>query len=426
MTPPVPKSLISFSQRSSERRLTILALAIHLLMILLSQGVWNGISQQQFQDWLIPVAFIISTLLAHSLLVFLKLKADQTILPVLTLINGFGLAFQYRLGTYSIDKWKDLSLLISIAVPLIAVITAAVFSKNRIRWLYLSRDFWIACMYAIPVLTIVMGVRYRGGNFGPGLTTPAEFIKPLFVIGLSSILFSISKSYQSQGFLHLTWKNHLPLLWIWGIPQLLYLYQRDLGVVAATTLILIMVLYGTTGRMIYLLAGVSGFCTAGLVFSHFIPRGQVRFEAWLNPFLHPDGAGFQMIQSLFALFHGELLGQGIGNGFPDKVPLVTNDFVYSSIAEETGLAGSLLVILGIFFLARKGYQAAYSNRDPFMALIAQSSAAALWIQAFLNVGGVIKMIPLTGVPFPFVSHGGSACIAFAIMIGWIISATDSK
>ena len=149
-------------------------------------------------------------------------------------------------------------------------------------------------------------------------------------------------------------------------------------------------------------------------------KGQSRFEAWLNPFAHPDSSGYQILQSLFALFNGEFLGQGPGNGLPGAVPLVNTDFVVAAIGEEYGLVGTALLIGGFCFIASRCVHQAARGKDPMSSLICVGAASLVMIQLLLNVGGVIKLVPLTGVALPFISRGGSCSLSFAIVVGLVM------
>ncbi len=374
------------------------------------------------RDYLVPALFLSTCLAAHLLLSILKTHADQTVLPAMTFLGGFGLAFQYRLGLSGIEWQSGLMTVIWIAAPLITALIALALQWMGLTWMRsLSRVSW-AVVYGLPLVVLIGGNAFRGATFGPGMTTPTEFVKPLVVIGLAALLTTHGKHLNSKkGFFGFeSIRAHLTVLVIWSIPQLLFLAQRDLGMIVIQFLILLIMMTAVTGRVRYLLTGVSGMILAGWSAVHFVSRVRVRLDAWLTPFEHPDGSGYQIMHALFAVFNGEFLGRGFGGGVPNVIPLVRTDFVYASVAEEIGLPGSAALI-GIFmYLAARSCRIAAGQREPFAALIAIGCGALIWIQTLLNIGGVIKLIPMTGVPLPFISQGGSAALSFSIVFGLLL------
>jgi cell division protein FtsW (lipid II flippase) len=371
---------------------------------------------------------IASALLSHLFLVILASSADQTLLPVLTMLVGFGMAFQYRLGSFVNIEMKSPIYWVSASIPLIAATVCLVFRKNRLEWLSGLTGLWVFIAIAIPAVVLFMGVQFRGGLYGPGRTTPTEFIKPLLLLALCSYLSRSGDviDRQERLFSDASFRTHFAILLIWGIPAVLLIGLKDLGMIAVLTIFLIVLLTIATRRAIYAITGLFGSAAIGFCAKLFLHKGQVRFQAWIDPFSTPDTSGYQIIQSLFALFHGEFLGQGLGNGHPEKIPLASTDFIYSAIAEEIGFIGSILILLMYFYLVRRAIVHATTLKNTFSRLLVAGSGALILIQVFFNVGGVVKLIPMTGVPLPFISMGGSCAILNAFLIGVILTASESK
>ncbi len=417
-----------FRSRSPELRLLIPALIIAACAFALAFWVRHSQGTAEPGDLILQVAFIAACFGAHGLLVAFGSRCDETILPVLALVNGLGLAYQYRLNLLAFADWRSPAIWVHCAVPLVVVITGLIFQGNRLVWLKRSAWLWGAGAIAVPAAVFFTGVAYRGGLYGPGKTTPAEIVKPLFIIFLGAILcrygpaLTRGRSIRSRPALLAC----LIILMAWSIPQIGFLLLRDLGMIAATGILLIFMLTAATGRLLFAALGAGGIAACGLLFKTFLTKGQVRFEAWLNPFAHPADSGFQIIQSLFALFHGEFLGRGAGAGFPQKIPLAGTDFVYAAMAEEFGLLGSSLILIGFLYLAYRGFYWASRTDKTFSALVGVGAGALIWTQVLLNVGGVIKLIPLTGVPLPFISRGGTAALTFAVLIGWILALSTER
>ncbi len=424
ITPPETSSYFIF--RSLELRLMIWVTLLMVWIFGLSAMSRFGQGTFSVSDLMLPVIWFGAMILAHGILVLIGSGADESILPIVSFLTSVGMAFQYRLGSISGMKWGDVSVWIYAAVPLIIALTDTTFRNGRLNRLEDLKWIWLLGTILVPLWVMLMGVDYRGARFGPGKTTPTECVKPMFVLLWSACLAGSGirpapeKSKKKRGRLN----NLGMMVMFWMIPQVIFGKLHDFGMIGATGLLLIVLIAMGTGRLIYLLGGIIGASVLGVVMRTWLPIGIARFEAWLAPFEHPDTTGFQIIQSLFALFNGAFAGRGIGGGFPEKIPMQTSDFVYSALAEEMGLAGSFLVVVCIMELARKGYFYAIEAGMPFESWVAAGCGTVIWIQVLLHVGGVTNVIPMTGVPMPFISLGGSAMISFSIMIGMIMAVSD--
>jgi cell division protein FtsW (lipid II flippase) len=415
-----------FCFRPAEFRLLILAGIIVAWMFFQMVLVRYDSIKPAGIHWLLLIGFLLSAFVCHVLMVIMASRADSTILPLMVILVGFGMSYQYRLGSLSVLNWRDLSLWALVASPLLATVIGIILRKNRIS--ILAGLFWFAFILSLglPLLVIFTGVDYRGSLYGPAKTTPTEFVKPAMVIIICTLLWK-NGDVISRGrnlFSSESMRFHGKLLLFWGLPQVLFAIQRDLGMVIVSGLLLIFLMWVVSKRKIYLFLGTVFVLVSGFLFKTFMIKGQARFEAWLMPFDHPATTGYQIIQSLFAMFHGEIFGRGIGLGTPSKIPLVTSDFIYASIAEEIGLAGSCMIMFAYIFLSWRCYRCAERAHDEFQSLAVIACGTLLWTQILLNIGGVIKMIPMTGVPLPFISFGGSACLTYAILLGWVLAVSD--
>jgi cell division protein FtsW len=175
-------------------------------------------------------------------------------------------------------------------------------------------------------------------------------------------------------------------------------------------------LHAATGQASYLVAG--GLLVGGgaLVAYRLFDHVQSRVEAWLNPFGDLAGSGYQVAQSLFALGSGGVAGSGLGAGRPDLIPAAATDYVFATVAEETGLAGSLAVITGFALLIAAGFGIALRARDGFRKLLAAGLTMALAIQTILILAGVLRLFPVTGITLPFMSYGGSSLLANLVLV----------
>ena len=412
-----------FLSRPVECRLLALSSLICLVLFLPTyyDHYIQGISR--IEDWFVAGLFIVMAFIGHGVLVAFGSRSDQTILPMLQFIMGIGISYQYRLNMLRFTSWKDPSLWIVCSGIVITALMTVVLRMDRINILFRLSFLWMIATWAILAALMIWGNNYRGGRYGPGLTTPTEFIKPLLVV-LFAIMVTDPEDLTNRRSFDFRQLGKLIAFWI--ILPAVFCWQRDLGMVAAVLLFLITQIDRVTGKHRYFVAGVSILIAGGYLVGQLLPHGQKRFEAFWTPFDHPDSSGYQIIQSLFALFHGEVLGCGLGQGLPGKIPLAYNDFVYAALAEEVGLIGCVLILTGFCYLSFRGYGIALSASNYFQSVIAAGSATFIWIQVLLNVGGVIKLIPMTGVPLPCISKGGSACIMFTLLSGLILIVSDSS
>jgi len=199
---------------------------------------------------------------------------------------------------------------------------------------------------------------------------------------------------------------------------------HDLGMMVLLNAVLLFMAVLASGRWSYLVTGALLVGGAGALLISFMPHGSGRVGVWLNPFLDPTGRGWQILQGLSAMCTGGWWGAGIGAGNPAAIPIAASDFVYAALAEEIGYLGCALVV-GVYLLFfYRGYRLADSLRDPFSRSLATGLTTALAAQTLLNLGGVTKAIPLTGITLPFLSHGGSSLAVSLSMLGLLLALSE--
>jgi cell division protein FtsW (lipid II flippase) len=200
---------------------------------------------------------------------------------------------------------------------------------------------------------------------------------------------------------------------------------RDLGLVVLLNTILIVMLFAVAKRMGYLAIGLAGVAAAGFGLQFISSHAQARFDVWLNPFVDPTGKGWQILQGLTAMYSGGWWGSGLGTGSPETVPIVTSDFIYAALAEEIGFVGCALLLLIYATFFSRGFRAAGASRTPFERLLCVGLTASLAMQTLLNLAGVTKALPMTGITLPFISHGGSSLITCLFIAGLICGLSDN-
>jgi cell division protein FtsW (lipid II flippase) len=355
-------------------------------------------------------------------------ETDPFLLPVAFLLSGWGLLTIWRL-----DPYFGMRQAVWLIVSVMAFLTALRFPPNLG---FLRRYKYLTLLGGIllTALTLVFGANPSG--FGPRLwiggadvyLQPSEPLKLLLVIYLAAYF---ADRLPVETFDRLRTKSirqifSIPLIVptavMTGLSLLILLVQRDLGTASIFLLIYTIILFLATGKRRVLLVTAAGLGLAALVGYFFVDIIQVRLSAWLSPWADPSGRSYQIIQSLLAIANGGVFGRGPGIGSPTLVPVSISDFIFTSIAEETGLLGAvgLLCLLGL--LLTRGLRAALRAPDRFRRLLAGGLTAYLGVQSLLILGGNLRLLPLTGVTLPFVSYGGSSLLTSFLALAILLRA----
>jgi len=221
--------------------------------------------------------------------------------------------------------------------------------------------------------------------------------------------------------------KHLgPLLLPWVVSIMIMVQQKDLGSSLLFFAVFVAMLYIATDRSAYLAAGAVLFSAATVIAYQSFSHVQLRIDTWLDPWHDAQNQGYQLVQSLYGFGSGGFQGTGLGLGRPDVIPVATTDFIFAAIGEELGLLGTVAIIIGFILLVGSAYRIAVQARRPFSKLFAAGLATILGVQTFVIVGGVTRLIPLTGVTLPFVSYGGSSLVANFIILALLLRISDEN
>ena len=215
-----------------------------------------------------------------------------------------------------------------------------------------------------------------------------------------------------------------PMFVMWGLSLLIVVFERDLGSALLFFTFFVIMLYVCTGRVSYVIVSLALLAVGGVLCYGLFSHVQTRVQIWLDPFKDAAGGGYQIVQSLYSLADGGLVGSGIGKGMPTLIPVVESDFIFSAIGEEMGLLGGSAVLILFMLFAVRGLTTAARAKSDVSAFTAVGLTSAITVQAFLIVGGVTKLLPLTGVTLPFMSQGGSSLLASFIIVGLLLRAGD--
>jgi len=347
-------------------------------------------------------------------------------LPLLSLLTGIGLTMIYDLKPGLLAKQCHWLIVGSAGLWLVTWLRdVSTLGRFKYTWMFLG-----ACLL---LATSLFGKRLGAGGeitlalqVGPLSFQPSEFARLFLIIFLAAFL---SEKRSLIKFWEVKWwrigRHDLrylgPMVVMWGIALLFLIQQRDLGAALLFFSIFLAMLYMADTRIIYLVIGVILFIGGSYLCYRLFGHVQTRINIWLNPWQDVENKGYQIAQSLFALAGGGLLGTGLGCGYSSQIPAVHTDLVFSAVAEELGLAGSIALLSLFLLLVVRGFQTALATRNDMTSLMAAGLAFSLGLQVCIIVGGAIKMIPLTGITLPFISYGGSSLTANCLLIGLLIA-----
>ncbi len=380
---------------------------------------------------LIYGAYYAGTLFALYLGVRLMLPhSDVLLLPLVTLLTGLGLVMIFRL-TYNVDGKEGLAITqaVWILIGSGTMFLLVLFFRNYHR--LFDYKYLLA---AVAVLLIAstftpLGYEVNGArlwvSLGPVGFQPSEFARIALIIFFAGYLAETrdllaATSRTILGVQIPALKYFGPVALVWAASLGLLVFEKDLGSSLLFFAVPLLMLYAATGRIAYILLGTVLFTVGSFLAFLLFDHVKVRVRAWLDPWAYPDTDGFQILQSVFNIADGGLLGTGLGAGFAQTIPEVETDFVFSAVASELGLLGATAVLLAFLVFVYRGTKIALLADDDASKLLAFGLTAMFAIQTLVIVGGVTKAIPLTGITLPFVSYGGSSVVGNFILTGLLL------
>lgn len=356
--------------------------------------------------------------------------ADALLIPIVTMLTGIGLIMIYRLTFTGTSSGSLATTQVVWVVVGCTVLLLTIFMFRNYQIL-LSYKYLLACAaFALIGLTFTpLGKTINGARLwvevGPIQFQPSEFARIALIIFFAGYLAEKREvmAATSGGFLGIPLpplKHFGPVALVWAASLALLVFEKDLGSSLLFFAVPLLMLYVATGRLAYVLIGsllFAGGSVAGyFMFSHV----QVRVSAWLDPWTQADGGGYQILQSIFAISEGGVTGTGLGNGLAGRIPEVETDFIFSSIASELGLLGATALLMAFLVFVYRGLKIALYAPDDGSKLLAGGLTLMFALQTFVIVGGVTKLIPLTGITLPFVSYGGSSVVGNFILTGLLL------
>lgn len=429
------------THRTSELLLMLMAIATSVIAyILVGVGVEGTVPANvyQYSAWLIALALVV-----HIMVRWRAKYADPVILPIAVMLNGIGLAMIFRIDLAEGREGGDavaVSQLVWMTLGVIAACVVLVFLRDhRILRRYTYTSGFFAILLLLLPLIPGLGTTINGARIwiavGPMSFQPGEVAKILLAIFFAGYLVSFRDSLVLAGpkFLGMQFprlRDLGPIIICWIASVGVLVFQRDLGTSLLFFGLFVAMLYVATAKKTWIFLGLGMFAAGAVLAATMFSHVQLRVDGWLNA-LSPEeynktpGGSFQLVNGLFGMANGGLLGTGLGQGRPDLVPYAESDFIIASLGEELGMIGIFAILLLYVLLLERSMRVAMGVRDGFGKLFAAGIGFTIALQCFIVVGGVTRLIPLTGLTTPFLAAGGSSLVANWIIIGLLLRISDN-
>jgi cell division protein FtsW (lipid II flippase) len=431
-----PTTWVPRKRRGAEFFLTILAVTIGVFSYC---AVGLGAEGRVPPGALALAAGLVSlAVAAHFVIRKVAPYADPVLLPLVLCLNGLGLAMIYRLdlGRLQIDPGRDRyagTQLVWAILGLATFSAVLVLVRDHRRLQSVTYTFGFAALtfLVLPLLPFIGSEHYGARiwiHVGPFSFQPGEAAKICLAIFFAGYLVVKRDALALAGRRVLgvdlpRGRDLGPILVGWGISVGILVLQRDLGSSLLFFGLFVVMLYVATERSGWLVVGGLLFAVGAYFGYRLFGHVRVRFDAWLDPFGDPDNNG-QIISGLFGLGHGGILGAGLGQGSPQLTPFSFSDFIAASLGEELGLTGLMAIILIYGLIVERGFRIALTCRDAFGKLLAAGLAFSFALQVFVVIGGVTRLIPLTGLTTPFLAQGGSSMVMNWAIIALLLRISD--
>ena len=383
-------------------------------------------------------------LIGHVVIRRLAPHADPVLYPVAAMINLLGLVMIHRLDIAdqlraqandnkvpSSDAVAQATWVL-VALPLPTPVLSSVTDHRKLQRYTFTFLVVGVVLLLLPLLPII-GTTINGARLwirlGPLSFQPSELAKIALTIFFAGYLVrkrealaTVRRKILGLGIPR--GRDFGPLVVAWLVALSILAFQRDLGTALMFFGVFVILLYVATQRRSWLIIGAALFALAAVLGYLAFGHVQLRVKIWLDPWTYANDEGYQLVQALFGLASGGLFGTGLGEGYPQFIPFAKTDFISAALGEELGLAGMLALLMLFAILVERGLRTGLACRDPFGTLLAVGLSSVFALQVFVTVGGVTRLIPLTGLTTPFLSYGGSALVINWVMIALLLRISD--
>lgn len=427
------------TQRNRELVLLIFAIAINASAVALVQLGAAGVIDPKFLIYCGGLTALVIAL--HIVLRLVARDADPFVVPIATLLTGLGIAMIYRIDIAErVHGWGAFSTrqLAWAGIAVLGAVLVVILLRNYrvlFRYTYVSGFVGLALL----VLPFIPGLGTDANadvwvSFGIFSFQPGELAKIALAIFFAGYLVRTRESLTSVGtrFLGMTWPRARelgPLVVIWLISLGIIVLQRDLGTGLLIFGMFVAMLYVATGKTSWVIIGVVLAGVGAFLASRVLPYVEGRFSNWLDAF-NPEvidraGGSYQLVQGIFGLSQGGLIGTGLGMGRPYITPLAQSDYILPSLGEELGLVGVFAILSLYMVFTSRGIRIGLAGQDDFGKLLATGLSFTIALQVFIMVGGVTRLIPLTGLTTPFLAAGGSSLVANWLIVALLLRISDA-
>ena len=382
----------------------------------------------------VPFLVVILALLAVGHVATRRLApgGDGIVLPLAGLLNGIGYVFIARLDTDLAGLqavWTALGMTAFVGT---LVLVRRTRDLERFRYTFALLGIGLLLMPLLPVLGQTINGARLWVRFGPVNFQPGEFAKIVLCVFFASYLVEkreLLSEAMSGGrfFLPKPDLKHLgPVALAWGLSLVIMIAEKDLGSSLLFFTLFVAMLWVATGRASYLVIGGTLFAAGAWIAWSSFSHVQDRVSIWIDPWKDAADTGYQIVQALFAFAAGGMTGTNLGQGSPQRIPAVTTDFIFAAIGEELGLLGTVAVLTAFLLMVGTGIRIALRAEPPFEKLLAAGLTTIIAVQSFVILGGVVRVVPLTGVTLPFVSYGGSSLLANYMLLALLLRVSDDQ
>ncbi len=426
--------------RNLELALVVVASAINVGAIVLVQ--LGAIGHLEFTVVGLDGLLCLLIIGMHFTLRVVAPDADPLILPIVTVLNGLGIAMIYRIDLADQNYgWESAGIrqIVWTAMAIAIAIAVVIVVRNhrvlqRYRYVAMFTGIVLLLLPMLPVIGDTVNGARLWVSIGPFSFQPGELAKVALAIFFAGYLVSARDSLSMVGRKILGMRfprarDLGPILVVFAASMLVLVFQRDLGTALLYFGLFLVMLYVATGRASWIVLGLTMFFAGAIIASQLLGYVNGRFTAWLDPFnskiYDAEGGSYQLVQGLFGFANGGLLGTGLGRGRPDITPLANSDYIISALGEELGLIG-IFAILGLYLLfVSRGFRIGFAGQDDFGRLLGVGLSFTIALQVFVVIGGVTRVIPLTGLTTPFLAAGGSSLVANWIIAALLLRLSDS-
>jgi len=432
---------VSQRTRNIELALLVVAFAISGSAIMLVQfGALGHLDGHPFGLCFILVLLVLGL---HGVLRFAAPQADPLIMPIAVVLNGLGIAEIYRIDIHmKLIGWDALATKqiawTGLAIGAAAAVLLLVRNHRALQRYTYTAGLLAVVLLILPALPFI-GQEISGArvwiHLGPLSFQPGEVAKIALAVFFAGYLVSHRESLSMVGrkFLGLRLprgRDLGPLIAVWILSMLVIVIQKDLGTGLLFFGLFLVMLYVATARVGWVIIGVSLIVLGAVAANQFLGYVHDRFANWYDAFnpdiYNADGGSYQVVQGIFGLAHGGLIGTGLGQGMPYITPVSQSDYIISSLGEELGLAGIFAILCMYALLVARGLRIGFAGHDDFGALLAVGLSFVIALQCFIVIGGITRILPLTGLTTPFLAAGGSSLVANWMIVALLLRISDAN